>query len=396
MSVTMVTGCKKEDKKAETNKKTEDKTISVDDDNVEALHKILMEETGNAALKHATVSDYTAMQLEVEEQVEVTEEVLQSELDDLLKQYPYVFSGQAVSGDTINIDYTGYKEGETFQGGSDTGFDLMLGSGGFIPGFEEQLVGISVGETKTIDVTFPEEYPNQDGTINEELAGKPVQFKVTMNYMKKADGTIAELTEQWVAAYLNEVGGTVTDASVEGFKSYLKTQLEQQEAERRTNNVNMALMMKLMNELLELKDVPKEQTTYYTNYVKNNIEANIISSGGTIEEYLSQIGMTKEEYEEEVKSMAEDTLKERYAIIYIGEKEKLLPTEEEYTAQLQEFADYNSMTLDEFRSSYQKSYQSDIYFIAYEKKVMEKLLETAVITPPQATSDVSGEALSTE
>lgn len=377
MSATLATGCSKdkESEDTETGSKTED-LISVDDDNAEALHKILMKQTGDAALANATIADYAFLELEVEDKIEITDEVFQEELDYLLESYAYVFSGQAVSGDTVNIDYEGSMNGELFEGGSDTGFDLELGSGVFIPGFEEQLVGMNVGETKTIDVTFPAEYQNTD------YAGKPAQFKVTANYIMKNDGTKAELTEQWIAAYLNAVGGTVTDASVDGFKDYLRTDLEAQAEEIRTSNVSTALEAKLI-EILELKDIPEEQTSYYYDMVKTNIEANITSSYSmTIDEYLTELGMTEEEYKEEINTIATDMMKGRYAVILIAEQENLAPTEEEYTALLQEYADMNSMTLDEFRSGYQEQYQLDIYFEAYADKVMDRLLESAVISAP--------------
>ena len=84
----------------------------------------------------------------------------------------------AKNGDTVVIDFAGYLDGEQFEGGTASGFPLTLGSGQFVPGFEEQIVGMKVGETKDINITFPEQYV-------ENLAGKAVVFKVTVNEIKK-------------------------------------------------------------------------------------------------------------------------------------------------------------------------------------------------------------------
>ncbi|MCI8371088.1 MAG: hypothetical protein HFI75_01555 [Lachnospiraceae bacterium] len=392
MSAVLATGCATKGSSKKENESTEEKdVISVDDDHAENLHKILMKKTGNEAMKHTNVTGYENMQLEVEDEVVITDEVFQENLNSLLKEYPYAFSGQAVSGDTVNIDYTGYMDGATFDGGSGTGFDLEIGSGQFIPGFEDQLIGMNIGETKTIDVTFPQEYKN-----NTALAGKPAQFKVTLNYLQKGDGTVSELTDQWVAAYLNKVGGTVTDATVNGFKDYYRSEMEKQSKQLREQNVQTALESKLL-EITELKEVPTSQNDYYTDMVKTNIESNIVNNYQiTMEEYLSQIGMTQEEYDAEIQSIAKDTMKGRYSIIYIAETEELIPTEADYTAVLQTYADNYSMSVEEFRSSYQKDYQLDIYFETYAKKVMDKLLETAVITPPQEGGAASGDAAEVE
>ena len=84
----------------------------------------------------------------------------------------------AKNGDTVVIDFTGYLNGEAFEGGTATGFPLTLGSGQFVPGFEDQVIGMKVGETKDINITFPEQYV-------ENLAGKDVVFKVTVQEIKK-------------------------------------------------------------------------------------------------------------------------------------------------------------------------------------------------------------------
>lgn len=132
---------------------TTDGNIAIEDDNVRALHKILMERRGNDALENTTLEDYDNIILEVEEQIVITDEVFQTELDALLTEYAYAFVGRVAYGKTVNITYAGFLNGELFEGGSAECYELTVGSGTFIDGFEEQLIGMSVGESKTINVT---------------------------------------------------------------------------------------------------------------------------------------------------------------------------------------------------------------------------------------------------
>ena len=276
-----------------------------------------------------------------------------------------------------------------FDGGTASGASLTIGSGQFIDGFEEQLIGMQVGDTRVIDVTFPDPYER-----NTDLSGAQAQFKVTLNYRELTEGK-AELSEQWVQAYLDNTGAILTDASVDGFKAYFRENLEQDAADTRETNVKNAMLEKLI-ELVEIKDAPEAQTEFYKNLIEKNVEANIQSSYSmTLDEYMEQTGMTQDQYDEQIASIADSRMKYEYALIVIGEKEKLAPTEEEYTAVLQEYADYNSYTVEEFRTQYQSSYQLDLYFEAYADKVLDKLLESAVITEP-AADETSGDAVSAE
>lgn len=384
-----IAGCSKSEKEADkTTGETTKDIIKVEDDNVDYLHKHLMKHVGDSALKCTTIKDYFGMEVEVEPKVELTDTMFQEELDYVLEQYPYVFSGAVVSGETVNLDYAGSIDGVAFEGGTATGASLVIGSGRFskhnIEGFEEQLIGMNVGDTKTINVTFPSEYDE-----NPDLAGKEAQYVVTINNRMLVSGK-AELTEQWVAAYLTAVGGVVTDASVDGFKSYYRKLLEESYANTRKSNELYAIQEKML-ELVKTKDVPKSQTTYFENLIAEENEAQMQSSYGmTLEDYLKQTGMSQKDYDKMVSESAEEYLKYQYAIITIGEKEKLAPTEEEYTACLQEYAEYNSMTVDEFRKACQSRYQADLYFYCYANKVLNAIREKAVFK--DIVEDASGSA----
>lgn len=379
----ITTGCSKDDEKeSKSTSKTE--TIAAEDDNVTALHKKLLEKVDEQ--DKAKLGDYSKLELDVTAKVDVTDELVEEQLNELLTEYPYTFSGAVVSGESVNIDYEGSLNGELFDGGSAEAYNLVIGSGTFIPGFEEQLIGMNVGDTKTIDVTFPEEYEN-----NPDLAGQLTQFKVTVNYRTPSEGT-AELNEKWIAAYVAASDLALTDATVDGFKAYFRESLQQSADAQRENNEKSAAYQKLLD-MIDVSGVSDSAKKSYRKVVEDSINAQMESYSMTLEDYLEQVGMTQEEYETEVEEWAEENLKTEYLLVMIGEKENLAPTEDEYTAFLQTYADSYGMSLEDFRSTYQSQYQMDLYMNTYLEKILDKILETAVITDiTEDADDATGAA----
>ena len=145
--------------------------------------------------KYVTLGEYKGLEYE-ETSTEVTDEDVQAELDYLLESkadVEKIMDGTVADGDTVNIDFTGMRDGVAFDGGSGTGYDLTIGSNSFIDNFEEQLIGMKPGDTKEINVTFPDPYPN-----NPDLAGVPVVFEVTVNYIC-GENIIPEMSDQFIA-----------------------------------------------------------------------------------------------------------------------------------------------------------------------------------------------------
>ena len=141
--------------------------------------------------KCVTLGDYKGIALE-KSVMQVTNDDVNNLIQEDLAAYPVDVAGRAAQeGDTVDIDYVGKIDGEEFEGGSDQGALLKLGSGQFIDGFESGLVGASIGETRVLNLTFPEQY------TTEELAGKAVEFTVTVNGIKTP---LEEPTDEWVAA----------------------------------------------------------------------------------------------------------------------------------------------------------------------------------------------------
>lgn len=370
------------DKSEET---SDEELIPMEDDHAEKLYEILMERNGNWAVSCSALEDYSSIALEVVEQVEVTDEVFQEEIDNLLTDYAYTFSGEVVSGQTVNIDYAGSLNGELFDNGADEHYDLTIGAGKFIDGFEEQLIGMKVGETKTINVTFPAEYPN-----NPDLAGKETQFEVTVNAIALEEGK-SEFTDQWVSLFLGMNGGIITDATVQSFSDYYRNFLEETAASLRADNEKYAMADALLN-LITVEDAPQEQIDFYKDMVLASVESNIYNQYGiSIEEYITQADMSQEDFDAQVAEIADERLRYEYAIMCVGEEMKLAPTEEEYTAMLQSYAESSSLTVEQFREQFQPSYQMELFFATYEEKVLNKLLETANITDVPAETEETEE-----
>lgn len=244
MSVTAMAGCGKKSDKKSSDSDTTDYT------------SMTAEELQDTVLKnvedYVTIGDYSNIEVEVSPVAVVTDGAVETELQSWLDFYPLQFEGACVSGDSVNIDYVGKIDGNEFDGGTYEGYDLELGSGSFITGFEEQVEGMNVGDTKDINVTFPDDYSNSD------VAGKPAVFTVTLNYIKKAEGS-GTLTDQWVAAVVEkeDISDKVTDLTVDAFKEFVKGTLEDNAQDDYDSSVAQAILDKL-NGLTNYDNVPDD------------------------------------------------------------------------------------------------------------------------------------------
>lgn len=172
------------------------------------------------------MDDYMNLSVELDSDYAVTEDAIKDYIEAyILPYYPmYVATDKTTveSGDVANIDYTGKINGEEFDGGTAEGWNLEIGSGSFIDGFEDGLIGASVGDTVDLNLTFPEEYP-----ANEELAGQDVVFTVTVNAInEKKDITYDELSDEYVESAFSSYGLTTVDDLVADVTSQLESQYE--------------------------------------------------------------------------------------------------------------------------------------------------------------------------
>ena len=182
LSVGMLTGCSNSKKAAEATTEVKEETV----DYGKGFNENGTLE-GVKAADYVTVCDYSALKISKKD-VEVSESDVQSQIDSILANYSQVTDRKVKKGDTVNIDYKGTVDGKQFDGGTASAQSLKIGSGTFIDGFEDQLIGKTPGETVEVKVTFPKDYQGK------EVAGKDAVFETKINYIEETP----KLTDQFV------------------------------------------------------------------------------------------------------------------------------------------------------------------------------------------------------
>lgn len=217
----------------------------------------------------------------------VDEDSHNSAINNILKSFSTsekVEEGQVKDGDVVNIDYKGTIDGQEFEGGTASGQDLTIGSNSFIEGFESGLIGANVGDTVTLNLTFPENYSNTTKINDEEvsLAGKAVTFEVKINYITVTN--TPELTDDFVKEHSEDYGDATT---VEELNTYVNNQIA-------LSNKLSKIWPNIVSDCKVDIDAKEKQTkyselyTYYENVVKTNY-------GIELEEYVKQVSQTMDE-----------------------------------------------------------------------------------------------------
>lgn len=309
--------------------------------------------------KIKTLGDYKNLTYTWEE-TSVTDEEVEEEIGYELEWYAeyeeITDRSVAQEGDVANIDFVGKVNGEAFEDGSAEAYDLELGSGEFIDGFEEQIVGKEVGSSFEVNVTFPEDY-------EESLAGQAAVFEVTLNKIQKS--IPAELTDEFVQENLEY-------ETVEEYKEAVKADLlSSKEMENQDNAISQIMEQILANSEFTIEEgdidtLVEEQVAGYETYA-SMYEMEL---SDFVEEFF---GCTVDELKVNSRAEVEDQIKFDLVFSKIAEKEKLGVTQEEYEkAVTAELADYECETIEEFEEQIGKD--DYIYSMLYEK-VADFLLE---------------------
>ena len=286
------------------------------------------------------LGEYTGLEVEKKD-VEVKEADIQKELDTLLSKDAVLEpkEGKLEHGDVSIIDFEGFLNDEPFEGGKAEGHELKIGSGQFIPGFEEQLIGMSIGEEKDIHVTFPEEYHS------EALKGQPTVFKVKLNEIKTE--TKAELNDAFVKS-LDKEGIETVDELKESIKADIAKEKETSEANR---IIGAAVKFAVDNAEV---DIPIEMINYEKDNMKKQIEAQAKQYGIEFEMYVQFSGMTMEQFEQNLNQQAQDKVLTSLVIEAIAEKEDFEVTDEEITAKYDEIAAHYNIDVKEVKAQLTK------------------------------------------
>lgn len=251
------------------------------------------------------------------------------------------------NGDFLQIDFEGSVDGKVFEGGSAQDYRLELGSHTFIEGFEEQLVGVKAGEEKVVKVTFPEKYPA------ENLAGKPADFKVTVKKVEKK--VLPELNDKLVS-FATEFN------SVEEYKKSVKQRLLDAKTQQNERKYENDLIEALVNKAQV--DLPDVMIEHEKQHLIEDFSNRLMYQNIKLDDYLSYLGKSREEFDKEYFEEAKRALKTRLVLQKLIKDENIQISHEEFHEKLHEIAHAQNKTCEEVEKSlseYEVSYiQNDI------------------------------------
>ena len=283
--------------------------LSADDPEIQALEATEVPELPKFSdMGTVKLCDLSSITVETSPKLTVDEDMVNSQIDYLRKNYLTETEDAAKEGDTVNIDFVGKMNGEAFDGGSGTGYDLVLGSGSFIDGFEDQLIGAKKGEKLEVNVTFPESYPN-----NPDLAGKPAVFDVTVNKVS----TMPELTDQWVKEHAEDMGSKASD--VASFRVEQQALLQAQVDYQYNNTIQQDALQQIVD--TSEFTVSDAMQKYAEDYVISQEVSTAKQYGHGLADMLNMYGMSVDDFKEEISSYATDYAKQRMVVAAIANEQ---------------------------------------------------------------------------
>lgn len=307
------------------------------------------------------ISEYKGITVD-REAVNVTEEDILKEIDLTRERNARMLTVEdraAADGDTAVIDFEGFVDGVAFEGGKGENYSLRLGSGSFIPGFEDQVIGHKPGEEFDINVTFPEEYGA------ENLAGKAAVFKIKLHEIKVKE--LPVLDDEFV----KDVSEFNT---VDEYKEDVKKHLTERREAQEDNKVENALI----NALLEntTVDIPQCMIDNEVDGYVRDYEYRLRSQGGSLDMYFKYTGMTMEQLRENFKADAEKQVKTRLALGKVAKSEKLKALKKDLDAEYKKIASGYNVDVETVKTSIPaESISEDIVL----RKAVDFIKENAVI-----------------
>ena len=264
-------------------------------------------------------------------------------------------------GDIVTIDFAGSVDGVPFDGGAGEDYPLALGSNTFIPGFEEQLVGMKAGDEKDVVVTFPEDYQA------EELKGKEAVFKCTVHKVETKE--LPELDDDF-AMDVSEFD------TLDEYKEDIRKNLtEKKTAEAKTTREDAAVKAVIENAQM---DIPEAMINTQAQQLTEDYARRMRAQGITMELYAKYTGMTLEKLQESMKPQALQTIQTRLVLEKVAEAENITPTEEEIDAELQKAAEQYKMDLDKVKELFQGEQLDSLKKDLSVQKALTFLAENAV------------------
>lgn len=307
------------------------------------------------------IKDYKGIEV-TKKSTEVTDEMINEEIDkvrDRNSRMITVEDREAQNGDIAVIDFEGFTDGVAFEGGKAENYNLELGSGNFIPGFEEQIVGHKTGEEFSINVKFPEDYQSED------LKGKDAEFKIKLHEIKTKE--LPEVDDEFVK-----------DVSEKETLAEYKEELKENISKRLESEAEKDLDDQLVNDLLEKVEgeIPEQMYDNEVNSMLREFDMRLRSQGMNMETYLNYTGMNIDSVKEMYKSEAERRVKMRLILEKIAKLENITPSEEDIEAEYKKMAESYNMDIDNVKAAIPKENLTEDLAV---EKAMKFVKDNAVI-----------------
>ncbi len=309
-----------------------------------------------------TVKDYKGLKAE-KPSTEVTDEDINADIERLRERASTMVPVEdraAENDDIVVFDFDGYVDGKQFEGGKAEGYSLKLGSGQFIPGFEDQIVGKKIDEEFDVNVTFPEDYHA------EELKGKEAVFKCKLHEIKTR--VLPEVDDEFVK-----------DVSEFETLDELKEDLKKKAAERKEKDADLAVETQLIEGMLEGFEAEIPQAMIDQKVMENirDFDYSLQMQGLNMQQYMQYMGLKIDDLKEQYKEQSEKQVKMRLAFEKIAELESLEPTAEDIENQYNEYAEMYKMDVEKIKASIP---EAELVKDLKVKKASEFIKENAKIT----------------
>lgn len=304
----------------------------------------------------------------------VSDEDVQKEIDkdlDKASRLVPVEDRAAALGDIVKLDYTGFVDGEAFEGGKGNDHELTLGSGQFIPGFEEAVVGHTKGEEFNIDVTFPEDYGHED------LAGKAAMFEVLIKDIHVKERPEAD---DEFAKDMSEDANTFDE-----YKQIIRERLEKAKKEQADSRFRNEVVARLVSEADV--DIPAVMVNERTQELISDQALQLRNLGLELEQYLQYTGMTIDQFASQMRPRAASQVRASVVLNAFAKAENIEVTDEEIDEFLKEIAERQNITFEQAKEEILPQYKGQITADKMAEKAVDKLMETAVPTDVEPVHD---------
>ena len=361
----MLTGCsgKKSSSKGETTvEKSAETTTASAEDSVVLNTKV------------DKLADYKGLKVE-KSKATVSDSDVKTQLEYLKTQYATSkkkTSGKVKDGDVANIDYEGKIDGKTFDGGSATGYDLTIGSGSFIDGFEKGLIGKEIGKTVTLNLKFPSDYTDSTGKKS-EYAGKKVVFTVKIN--SATETTKATINDKLIQDKVSEYTGAKT---VEEYKKWLKSYI-------RSSKIFDAVWSDYLDKC-DIKNYDDSDLKKAKETVQSQFESQLKSTYGyTLDQYKEAMSLSDSDWEEQLNNAAKSSVKSQAVLMAIAEKEGFTVSEADYQKRAGALAKiFNVKDVSAVESTIGGKSQTILYL--YSQDVANVIADNAKVVKDSATT----------